>query len=263
MFAVTSMISNGGSLASEDSATAYTSSLSLCPQRPRIGQQNLQPAQCPVSTHCGLLALPAHLAHLNTSGYENAMTAIQPLNRFQSYLFPGERILWTGQPKQGLALSGKDALLIPFSLLWGGFAIFWNIGVWTFPDTGQSIDWFMRLWGLPFLVAGLYLIVGRFIHDAAIRKHLFYAVTEQRILVLRGLDSAKLKSVDIHRLPKLELSEHRDGTGTIEVDGDNSFFGSRTNGFGYWTPALSSATQFFRIDNPRKVYELIRNHSRA
>jgi hypothetical protein len=88
-------------------------------------------------------------------------------------------------------------------------------------------------------------------------------VTDQRILILRGLNSAKLKSLDIQRLPKIELPEHCDGTGTIEVDGDNSFFGSRRNGFGYWTPALSSATQFFRIDHPRKVYELIRNHSRA
>jgi hypothetical protein len=188
--------------------------------------------------------------------------AFQSLNPFQSYLFPGERILWTGQPKQGLAFSGRDALLIPFSLLWGRFAIFWNAAVWTFPTTGQSIDWFMPLWGLPFLAVGLYLIFGRFIHDAAVRKRLFYAVTDERVLVLRGFNSAKLKSLDIRRLPKLELSEHRDGTGTIELDGDNSLFSSGRNGFGYWTPALTSATQFFRIENPRKVYELIRDQSR-
>jgi hypothetical protein len=186
-----------------------------------------------------------------------------PDNLFRLHLFPGERLLWSGQPKQGLVLSGRDALLIPFSLLWGGFAIFWNVSVWTFPNTGQSIDWFMPLWGVPFLVAGFYLIFGRFIHDAAVRKRMFYGVTDQRILVLRGLSSAKLRSLDIHRLPKLELSEHRDGTGTIEFDGDSSFFGSGRNGFGYWTPALSNATQFFRIDNPRKVYELIRGQPRA
>lgn len=90
------------------------------------------------------------------------MNDFQSLNPFQSYLFPRERVLWTGQPKQGIALSGRDALLIPFSLLWGGFAIFWNVGVWTFPKTGQSVDWFMPLWGLPFLFVGLYLIFGRF-----------------------------------------------------------------------------------------------------
>jgi hypothetical protein len=185
---------------------------------------------------------------------------------FRSYLFAGERVLWSGQPKQGLALSGRDTLFIPFSLMWGGFAIFWNFGVWfMIPDSGgDNPDWFFRLWGLPFLVIGIYLIIGRFFHDASIRKHLFYAVTNQRILVLRGLRSSKLTSLDIHHLPRLELSEHRDGTGTIAFDGDTSFFslGGR-NGFGYWVPALGSATQFFGIDNPRKVYEIIRNQPHA
>jgi hypothetical protein len=190
------------------------------------------------------------------------MTSFPNSNLFQQYLLPGERLLWTDQPKQGIAFSGRDAFLIPFSLLWGGFAIFWNVGVWTFPKTGQSVDWFFPLWGLPFLVVGLYLIFGRLIHDAAVRKKTFYAVTDQRVLVLRGLGTSRLKSLDIHHLPKLELSERSDGTGTIEMDGDNSFFGSGRNGFGYWTPALSSATQFFQIEGPRQVYELIRRQAR-
>lgn len=109
------------------------------------------------------------------------------------HLFPGERVLWTGQPKQGLALSGRDAFLIPFSLLWGGGAIFWNVQVWSFPETGQGgPEWFFRLWGLPFLIAGVYLIIGRFIHDAALRKNALYGVTDQRVLLIRGLTSSKL-----------------------------------------------------------------------
>lgn len=192
------------------------------------------------------------------------MTASLSHNPFRSYLLPGERILWSGQPKRGLALSARDTFLIPFSLLWGGFALFWNISVWTFPDTGDGIDWFMRLWGLPFLLVGFYLVVGRFIHDAAIRKRLFYGVTNQRILVLRDRGSSKFTSLDIHRLPRLELSEHRDNTGTISFEADSSLFGVGTrNSFGYWTPALSNAPQFFRIDNPRKVYELIRNQAHS
>jgi hypothetical protein len=187
------------------------------------------------------------------------MTAFQSLNPFQPYLLPGERILWTGRPKQGLVLSSRDTLLIPFSLMWGGFAIFWNLGVWTIvPAGGSNPGWFFRLWGLPFLIIGLYLIFGRFIHDADIRKRLFYAVTDQRVLVLRG---SKITSLDLRRLPRLELSEHRDGTGTIAFEEGNSFFTGGRNGFSYWVPALSNATQFFRIENPRKVYELVRNQA--
>lgn len=182
---------------------------------------------------------------------------------FQQYLFADESILWWGQPKQGLALGAKDALLIPFSLMWGGFAIFWNAMVWFGPfdtDSGDATRWFFKLWGLPFLVIGLYLIVGRFVHDARIREKLFYAVTEQRILVLRG---SKFTSLDINRLPRLELSEHRDGTGTLAFEASNSMSLDAMNGFSWWLPALGSSTQFFRIQHPRKLYELIRKQARS
>jgi len=193
------------------------------------------------------------------------MIPFQATELFRPYLLSGERVLWSGRPKQGIAFSGRDTLLIPFSLLWGGFALFWNIGVWTFPETGQGIDWFMRLWGLPFLLAGIYFVIGRFLHDAAIRKKLHYAVTDQRVLVLRGSRSLKVISLDLHRLPRLELSEHRDGTGSIAFDTDSSssFGFGRNGGFDWWVPSLSSTAQFLRIADPLKVYDLIRTQAHS
>ncbi len=185
-------------------------------------------------------------------------------DRFGPYLLTGERILWSGRPKQGFVLSSRDAMLIPFSLMWGGFAIFWNYGVWTMGDgesDGPGI--FFKLWGLPFLVAGLYFIIGRFLHDMAIRKALIYAVTDQRVLVLRGSQSPKLTSLDIHRLPRLELSEHRDDTGTIAFESSPVLSAYAMNGFGWWVPTLGGKVQFYRIASPRAAYELIRNQAHA
>jgi len=194
------------------------------------------------------------------------MDAFQSSQQFQPYLLPGERVLWSGQPKQGLALSGRDALLIPFSLLWGGFAIFWNVGVWTdFPNTGISADWLFKLWGLPFLIVGLYLIVGRFFHDVIIRRNLHYAVTDRRVLILRGNNSPKLTSRDVKLLPMLELTEYRGGRGTIAFDSEDLGYSMvrRVNGFGSWLPIGHPNAQFFRIDDPRRVYELIRNQAHS
>ena len=184
-------------------------------------------------------------------------------DQFGPFLLARERILWSDRPKQVLIFVGRDAFLIPFSLLWGGFAIFWNVAVWTIPDTSQAPDWFFRLWGLPFLVVGLYLIVGRFWHDAAVRRRLVYAVTNQRILVLRGSNSSKVRSLDIHRLPRLELSEYNDGTGTIDFEGNSMFSGSAMGSFGWWVPSLRGASQFFRVTKPREVYEIIQNQAQA
>ena len=184
-----------------------------------------------------------------------------PASRFHPYLIGGERILWSGQPKPGLMLSARDAFLIPFSLLWGGMAIVWNIMVWLAPfaaQSGDDVNWAFRLWGLPFLVLGLYFIAGRFFHDAHIRKTLFYAVTDRRVLVLRG---SKITSLDIRRLPRLELSEHRDGTGTLAFEGCHDMWWGGMYGFTWLLPSLSGATRFFRIRDARKVYELVSNQS--
>ncbi|WP_205196090.1 hypothetical protein [Brevundimonas huaxiensis] len=187
------------------------------------------------------------------------MSSPRTTDRFKPYLSSDEDILWTGQPKQGVMFTGKDIFLVPFTLLWGGFALFWNVTVWMIPDAGEGAAWFMRLWGLPFLCVGLYMIAGRFIHDAMIRKTLFYAVSNQRILILRG---RKLTSMEIRRLPKLELSERGDGTGSITFEGNWFTAAFAMNGFGAWLPALNGA-QFLQIEKPRHVYDLIRTQDRS
>ena len=86
---------------------------------------------------------------------------------FTDRLLRGEKILWFGAPAQGLLFTGRDWLLVPFSLLWCGFTIFWESLVLAGPV-------FIRLWGAAFVLFGLYLVVGRFLLDTAqiaLRRH--------------------------------------------------------------------------------------------
>jgi hypothetical protein len=62
----------------------------------------------------------------------------------RSELGAGEKLLWSGQPRGGLRLQPADALLIPFSLMWGGFAVFWEVSVFR-----VRAPVFFRLWGIP------------------------------------------------------------------------------------------------------------------
>ncbi|WFU03800.1 PH domain-containing protein [Rhizobium sp. CB3171] len=171
----------------------------------------------------------------------------------QNYFLPGEKLLWLGQPKQGLMFNKKDLLQVPFSLLWGGFAIFWESSV----IRQINAPVVFRLWGVPFVLIGLYLIVGRFAVDAFVRARTQYAVSDQRIIILRDGWFSKILTVSLERLPALDLDQRGDGTGTISFGTDTQVGYGRFGGMGAWTPALSNVPQFLGVKDVRDVFNLI------
>lgn len=170
---------------------------------------------------------------------------------FQNRLLPGERIAWTGGPATGLLLTSRDALMIPFSLFWCGFVVFWEWGAMHAADT---MPWF-PLFGIPFILVGLYALAGRFLFDVWIRSATQYAVTNQRILILRTSPIFKFTSLAIDRLPELSLEERADGRGTIRFGQQAPWWSNR--GWSTWTPALNSMPQFLMIADACDVFDRI------
>lgn len=143
-------------------------------------------------------------------------------SRFEPELLRDERILWTGQPDAGRIFAQSDIFMIPFSLLWAGFAIFWESTVLGIGGigSGQPITSFMALWGIPFVLIGLYMVVGRFFYKVWARKRTYYAVTSQRVLLRRETFGASTKAMYLSAIPTLSTSIHGDGSGTIILSED-------------------------------------------
>lgn len=180
------------------------------------------------------------------------MTPFEDQRLLQPHLLPAERLLWTGRPGRGVSLRWADLFLIPFSLVWGGFAIFWNVMVWT-----KGAPLFFAAVGLPFLAMGLYLIAGRFLHEALLRSGLLYAVTDRRVIVLRTRFGHGFRSAEIGRLPALELEEHRGGRGTLRFEARPAPRIVDPGGLGHWVPAVGKRLVFDRIERARFVYDLV------
>jgi hypothetical protein len=183
-----------------------------------------------------------------------SMTGMSDLNE---RLLAGERVLWSGRPAQGLLLTGRDAFLIPFSFLWGGFAVVWETMVVTQAKAG-----FFALWGIPFVLIGLYFIIGRFLLDAWIRRGMFYAVTDKRILISRSGPFAKFTALSLDRLPDASISDNAGGRGTIRF-GDPAPLWGRRNNFPSWTPSLDPTPQFIAIEDARSVFDQVQRACRG
>jgi len=190
-----------------------------------------------------------------------------PTSVLQPSLSPNETLLWCGQPRQGIFLRASDAFLIPFSLLWAGFAIVWEVMAismlfGSFSSAASAplgIRLIFPLFGIPFVLVGLYFMFGRFWFDRLLRERTYYGVTNERILIKTGVFSSTLKSLNLRSLADISLSEKSDGFGSISFGG-GSPFGWMFSGMSWWPgmPTFSGPV-LDSIQNANSVYSIIRD----
>lgn len=175
----------------------------------------------------------------------------------QGELEAGEQLLWAGRPLQGIRLRRSDLFMIPFSLLWGGFAFFWE---WTvMQENGPLVA---QLFGLPFVLVGLYMIAGRFFLEAKQREKTFYGISNERLIIASGLCRKRVTSLNLATLSNISLTEESNGSGTITF-GPSSLVGPW---FGRmpWPGAESFlGPSFDLLEDAKAIYQRIRDAQKA
>ena len=134
-------------------------------------------------------------------------------------------------------LHSFDALAIPFSLLWNCSR------------------------GLCFSCDRVASAVGRFFVDAKQREKTYYALTNERIIILSEWFIPNVRTVNLKALSDISISVKSNGRGTITLGRDLPFASwyARSAWTGtrrYFAPYLEM------IENARQVYDLIRKIQR-
>ena len=135
---------------------------------------------------------------------------------------------------------------------------FWEGGVSGFWDHGsRNGEW----------IFGKYLIWGRFVYDAWLKRRTYYPVTNRRVIVLQNGWSRKLVAAYLDSLPALTKEGPDSGPGTLSFTPNSSFFsvfsgGSSSSrgrgGWGPWNAISVGDTPIFRdIENLDYVYRLV------
>jgi len=175
-------------------------------------------------------------------------------------LAPAEKVLWAGQPRQGIILRGFDALLLPFFLVWTGGVGAAAVAMLRAPKTDMVG---IIMMSVIFVPVGLYALVGRFFVEARQRSRTFYAVTSERIVIVFGLFSRTVKSIELKSLGEMALSERRNGSGSIVFGPSSPFDWMYGGAAGFPGMASRMAARFEAIPSVRSVYETIRSAQRA
>lgn len=170
-------------------------------------------------------------------------------NELRHHIPRGERILWSGKPKEGIVFRLADLFIIPFSICWFGFAIIWEYSVI------KSGAYLFALFGLPFLAVGAYMTVGRFILDNIRRKSTAYAITNTQVIILVKLKYGAVNAIDIASLGDIIISEKKDGRGTL-ILGTPDPRNSHSNGLGLGQSSRAPA-MLELVEEPRKAYDLL------
>ena len=166
----------------------------------------------------------------------NEWTRLQPLLR------PGEKLRWAGRPDPSVRFAPADKFMVPFSLLWCGFAVFWESQAIT-----REGSFFFILWGIPFVLIGLYFVFGRFFYKKRRKLKTVYGLTDSRAIVStseRSFQDTSLKGTAIQTV------RSRDGRHT------SVFFGSSRNpayqntGLDFLNFGTAQGIGFFDVADP-------------
>ena len=174
----------------------------------------------------------------------------------ERHLSPAERIEWVGRPDPAKHFTRGDAFLVPFSIIWGGFAIFWEVTA-----IAGGAGPFFALGGIPFVIIGLYFIFGRFIYKARRKRRTIYAVTNQRVMtILTGRHDESVEATYVRSIPTISTSAVSSGCGSVEFGRPSpmaGWYGNSGMEFFARGQTASSGVSFYDIEDPRGVADMV------
>lgn len=158
----------------------------------------------------------------------------------QQELGPDEKILWTGQPPQGVRFFWHDIIGIPFSIF------MFLVSLALFPFGYEKDAPVAYVFGGVLGLIMIYSFINRFFIDKKRRRKTLYCLTNERILMMQKND---ILSLNLNSELQVDIKQHSRGRGSIGI-GRKLI---QTNDDDHIGP-----TMFLdRIENARQVYTQI------
>jgi hypothetical protein len=116
----------------------------------------------------------------------------------------------------------------------------------------------LALFGVPFVVLGLHLMVGRFFTDARRRARTFYGVTDRRAIIVTNTPERRVRALDLEGQKRITLRESSNGSGSIEFGGP-ALTPAPGGGWKVSSPNKEPLPSFEKIADAHAVYQILRD----
>lgn len=178
---------------------------------------------------------------------------------FRDELRKDEKILWTGGPDPKVLFTVADLFFLPFGLIWTGMLVWMLSGIVSGPGGNSSSAppplWFF----IPFMAAGFWILIGRFMYKVWKKKRTHYAVTDKRILIVTRSFGKHVRTAYLNTIPGITRSIGAKGIGTVRF-GNSSLWSSVYANTGmemFGAFYGEDAPTFYDIRDAEKVYKLV------
>ncbi len=177
---------------------------------------------------------------------------------------PGERVIWYGKSKAFKLFGPEDFMLIPFSIFWFGFSLFWEFMALKNVVTQEgplALKIIFPLFGLPFVLIGFFLMFGRYIIKLKNFYNMVYVLTSKRVMTVTVKGEKKtIAALDLDGLFVPKMTVGKDGmTGTITFMGRSSFNPQTRAEMieNFKNLKFAQHIEFSNIENPQNVYSQV------
>jgi hypothetical protein len=184
-------------------------------------------------------------------------------------LAPGEKLLWSGRPEPKVIFHFSDIIVIPFSLVFCGFAFFWeHAALRMYLGSHRPETFLFVLSGTIFILAGSFFLFGRFFFVFYAKKRTWYSLTDTRAIIITKIFKMNVKSIELKTAGRITKRVSGNGIGTISFGADKYRSGMQVSS--YFDPLLGynrvsynntmytiMAPAFIDIENAENVYQKI------
>ena len=167
--------------------------------------------------------------------------------RLEPLLRPGEQLRWSGRPGPKARFAKADAFLVPFSLFWAGFVV-----VWEWLAVTRDSPLLFVLFGIPFVLMGLYLVFGRFIYKNRRKRSTVYGLTDSRAIV--STRPGAMQDIGLTGVP-VSTTRSRDGRRATVLFGNSPLQAAayQNTGLDFFAFGSAQAVGFYDVAEPDEL----------